>query len=85
MFFILCIDGIRDTVESPDGESGVLVQRRSASAQQTTDRRLDDIMFSSEQEAETTTAEPGYTHIWPNKTIYYTFEYTLSKYKSRLR
>ena len=72
---ILCIDGMLDAIESPDGEGHALEHRRSVP--QITDRQIDDILITS---GEGTTAEPGYTHTWPNKTIYYSFERTLSKF-----
>ena len=47
-------------------------------------RRRSDIMTSSDQEANMTgmgdTAE--YTHIWPNRTVYYTFGLSLGEQSS---
>ena len=47
-------------------------------------RRQTDSADGSEQYAETM-ADPGYFHIWPNQTVFYTFATTLSKLISKTR
>ena len=48
-------------------------------------RRQVDSAGGSEQRPENaeTMADPGYFHIWPNQTVYYTYGQTLSKFISK--